>query len=567
MSEALPAPPVLARRTPRARSLPAQTPALRVAGAAAVAAAGAVLTVLVGFFGAFSARWLVAGWLDIGHATLGATALAVGVHAARVVAGPAARSHAPDGGLPRAPLAAAGVCGGLAGAALGLFAVLWPAADLRWMFVAVGNPVLRALAFGQSGGAAIALLAAAGAAFGATGGVLALAPGALRRIALGALGAVLVAGLLQEFVQSLVGGEGPLEAVIVLLYSYEGLLPLGAVAAAALGAGAAALAGPARAAAERRPTLRHGTTIAALAAILALPLVTNDFVAQVMLLIALYTLMSMGLNIELGLAGLLDLGFVAFFAVGAYTVALLTADSPLVIARLDFFAALPIAVVLAAVAGFVFGLPVLRVRGDYLAIATLGLGEIIRVLVISDMLKPTLGGAQGVVNIPKPAILGFVFGTPTRLFYLAAALAAFAGYCAWRLNYSRFGRQWQAVREDEDVAQALGINLVRVKLLAYTIGAAFAGLAGGLFATMLGAIFPQSFQLVVSMNVLAILVVGGVGSLPGVLVGAAALIGIPEVLREFGEFRYLIYGVAIIAVMRLKPEGLLPARSSRLEKA
>ena len=292
--------------------------------------------------------------------------------------------------------------------------------------------------------------------------------------------------------------------------------------------------------------------------LLALPALTNDFVAQIMMLVCLYTLMGLGLNIELGLAGLVDLGFVAFFAVGAYTVAILTADTPAIPAHLGFFAALPFSVLFAAGAGFLFGLPVLRVRGDYLAIATLGLGEIIRVLVLSDMLKPLLGGAQGIVNIPKPVLFGTVLGSPTALFYLTAAFTAVAGYCAWRLQHSGLGRRWLAVREDEDVAQALGIQLVRVKLSAYTMGAAFAGLAGGIFAAMVGSVFPQSFQLLVSINVLAILVVGGIGSLPGVIIGAAALIGGPEVLRDLGEYRYLIYGVVIIAVVRLKPDGLSP---------
>ena len=145
----------------------------------------------------------------------------------------------------------------------------------------------------------------------------------------------------------------------------------------------------------------------------------------------------------------------------------------------------------------------LRVRGDYLAIATLGLGEIIRVLVLSDMLRPLLGGAQGIVNIPKPALFGVSLSTPTALFYLTACFTAVAGYVAFRLQHSGLGRRWLAVREDEDVAQALGIKLVKVKLSAYTMGAAFAGLAGGIFAAMVGSVFPQSFQLLVSVNVLA----------------------------------------------------------------
>ncbi len=311
----------------------------------------------------------------------------------------------------------------------------------------------------------------------------------------------------------------------------------------------------------------HWLRLAGLAVVLALPALTNDFVAQVMMLVCLYTLMGLGLNIELGLAGLVDLGFVAFFAVGAYTVALLTAGPAGTGGLFSFFAALPFAVLAASAAGFLFGLPVLKVRGDYLAIATLGLGEIIRVLVLSDMLKPLLGGAQGIVNLPKPSVFGLVLSSPTQLFYMTACLTAAAWYIAWRVQHSGLGRRWLAVREDEDVAQALGIALVRVKLSAYTLGAGFAGLAGGIFAGMVGSVFPQSFTLLVSVNVLAILVVGGIGSLPGVLIGAAALIGAPEVLRDLGEYRYLIYGLVIVAVVRLKPEGLSPKAVAHREAA
>ena len=155
--------------------------------------------------------------------------------------------------------------------------------------------------------------------------------------------------------------------------------------------------------------------------------------------------------------------------------------------------------------------------------------------------------------------------SPVSLFYLTLVASVIAAYIAWRLEESRLGRAWMAIRDDEDVAQALGINLIRVKLLAYGLGAAFAGLAGSIFATMLGTIYPHSFQLIISINILALIIVGGMGSLPGVALGAAVLIGLPEALREFGEFRFLFYGLAIIAVMRLKPEGLWPSAAKRRE--
>ena len=275
--------------------------------------------------------------------------------------------------------------------------------------------------------------------------------------------------------------------------------------------------------------------------------------------------MGMGLNLEVGLAGLLDLGFVAFFAVGAYTTALLTADSPHALAALSYWEAMPLAVLASVGVGVLFGVPVLGMRGDYLAVATLGLGEIVRVIVQSDMAAPLLGGAQGIQHIPRPWIGGPELSDPVALFYLTLAASAVAAWCAWRLETSALGRAWMAVRDDEDVAEALGINLVKVKLLAYGLGAAFAGLAGSIFATMLTSVYPSSFQLLTSINVLALVIVGGMGSLPGVVIGAVALVGLPELLREFDEYRYLFYGALLIIMMRVRPEGLWPAMARRRE--
>jgi len=183
----------------------------------------------------------------------------------------------------------------------------------------------------------------------------------------------------------------------------------------------------------------------------------------------------------------------------------------------------------------------------------------------SDAAAPLLAGAQGILQIPKPKIFGFELADPVALFFLTLACAAIAAYCAWRLETSRLGRAWMAIRDDEDVAQALGINLVKVKLLAYGLGAAFAGLSGSIFAVMLTSVYPSSFQLLVSINVLALIIVGGMGSLPGVIVGSLALVGLPELLREFGENRYLFYGIALIVMMRIRPEGLWPSAARRRE--
>src|SRR6185503_11651155 len=295
------------------------------------------------------------------------------------------------------------------------------------------------------------------------------------------------------------------------------------------------------------------------ALVILFPIVAGPYIGQVMMLVGLYILMGMGLNLEVGLAGLLDLGFVAFFAVGAYTTALLTADAAHALAHLSYWAAMPVSVLLSIMVGVLFGLPVLGVRGDYLAVATMGLGEIVRVIVQSDFAAPLLGGAQGILQIPKPRLGDLVLGGPVSLFYLTLVASAVAAFVAWRLENSRLGRAWEALREDEDVAQALGINLVRAKLLAYGLGAAFAGLAGSIFATMLTSVYPSSFQLLISINVLALIIVGGMGSLPGVVLGSIVLIGLPELLREFGEYRYLFYGAVLIVMMRLRPEGLWPS--------
>jgi branched-chain amino acid transport system permease protein len=300
---------------------------------------------------------------------------------------------------------------------------------------------------------------------------------------------------------------------------------------------------------------------------LVLPFTFGPVFAQVIVFVAIYILMGLGLNITLGFAGLLDLGFVAFFAVGAYTVALLTSTSPLGLADLPYWAAIPFAVGVAFVLGAFLGLPILGIRGDYLAIATLGFGEIIRILAVSDLLRPILGGPQGITNVPKPFPVPPTdpLAGPNQVYFIALVCAAIVAFVAFRLRDSRIGRAWIAIREDEDVAEALGINLVQTKILAYALGAAFAGLGGAVFVAQIGAAFPTSITLLVSINVAALIIVGGMGSIPGVVVGAVVLIGLPELFREFQEYRYLFYGAALMFLMRFRPEGLLPSRSVQRE--
>jgi len=316
-----------------------------------------------------------------------------------------------------------------------------------------------------------------------------------------------------------------------------------------------------------RSAIRATPLIPLLFLVLVLPFAFGQNFAQVIVLVAIYILMGLGLNITLGLAGLLDLGFVAFFAVGAYTVSLLTSTSPFGIADFSWWIAVPFAVGVAFMFGAFLGLPILGIRGDYLAIATLGFGEIIRILSVSDLLRPWLGGPQGITNVPKPFDVppGDPLSGPSQIYYIALICAGVIAFIAFRLRDSRIGRAWVAIREDEDVAEALGINLIQTKLLAYALGAAFAGLGGAVFAALIGATFPTSINLLVSINVAALIIVGGMGSVPGVIVGAVVLIGLPELFREFQEYRYLFYGAALMVLMRFRPEGLLPSRSVQRE--
>jgi branched-chain amino acid transport system permease protein len=299
--------------------------------------------------------------------------------------------------------------------------------------------------------------------------------------------------------------------------------------------------------------------------LLALPWLVGLFLSQAMFMIGLFVMMGLGLNIVVGYAGLLDLGYVAFFAFGAYTMGILTSTGPLGRSDLNFWLAIPFAVLAGVLWGLLLGFPVLRMRGDYLAIVTLGFGEIIRILALSNWLAPLNGGAQGVLHIPQPEIFGFLFDTPQMMYYLVILGAALAAFVTIRLRNSRLGRQWMAMREDEDVAEAMGINLVQTKLLAFAIGAAFSALSGAIFAARLGNIFPHSFNILISINALALIIVGGIGSIPGVVVGAIILVGLPEMLREFAEYRLLFYGILLIVMMLVKPEGFVPEARIRQE--
>jgi branched-chain amino acid transport system permease protein len=520
---------------------------------------------LVGILSMFNARPIIVDLLTLGYATLGMLFVVAGLLVGSKRPFPTQAQN----------IAGGAAAGAIAAAMVALLPAIMSVVTLRFIFLELDKALLDMLTLTiEPVGAGILSLILLGVVLGAIGALFIALPRHIRRPLSGGVIGLGLAGLFEELIRPILANSSATKPIHDLLYTYTGLRLRGAIIIFAITVVAIVIqdhyrqriqSAFGRLAPVTRRNVRWG--LLALAAILALlfPLYAGNFVGQVLLMVGLFILMGMGLNLEVGIAGLLDLGFVAFYAVGAYTTALLTADSPFALAHLSYWEAMPLSILASVIVGIIFGIPVLKVRGDYLAVATLGLGEIVRVIVLSDAAAPLLAGAKGILNIPRPAIGDLSFTSPVSLFYLALGSAIVAAYFAWRLEESRLGRAWMAIRDDEDVAQALGINLIRVKLLAYGLGAAFAGLAGSIFATMLGTIYPHSFQLIISINILALIIVGGMGSLPGVALGAAVLIGLPEALREFGEFRYLFYGLAIIAVMRLKPEGLWPSAAKRRE--
>src|SRR3990170_3435828 len=482
------------------------------------------------------------------------------------------------GGVVALYLCLAGLVGLITGLMLALLVFIGSQVNLRAVMLNASPLLYNLLTFNQ-GVAGLWAPALVGTVLGTLGGLIYVLPPRARRPAIWGLAALVGLGLFAGFLRTPML-TGSLSGLARFLFGPEGLTPAGALITLVLVVGGmviwdfaepparkriAALPDPDRQR-LRRVAIGVGLLLGAVV-VLGLPYTLGPFVAQVVATVALYVLMGLGLNITLGFAGLLDLGFVAFFAVGAYTVGLLTSTAEYGIAQWPFWAAVPFAVVLAMLFGAFFGLPILGIRGDYLAIATLGFGEIIRILAGSDLLKGLLGGPRGIINIPKPVEVppDHLLAGPIQIYYIALVAALVVAFVAIRLRDSRLGRAWLAIREDEDVAEALGVNLVQTKLLAYMLGAAFAGLGGAIFSALVGSIVSSSIQLFVSINVVAIIIVGGMGSIPGVVVGAAFLIGVPELFRELSSYRFLFYGIALIAMMRYRPEGLLPSRIVRRE--
>jgi len=522
----------------------------------------AVYLCLVGIVTTFNERQLIAGVISLGEASLLLAWIGAGYLAAR---------RAPGGTRP-AEVAAGGLAGGLAGSLVTLLVLVGSVVDLRSVFIHASPELYDLLTFGL-GVAGSWIPMAVGALVGAIAAVVVALPDSLRRPIIAGFTAVVVMGLFAGLLRTPML-TSPLSDLARFLFAPDGLTVAGAVLVFVGVAAVVAIRGPLTARRRydalpdrtRRALLVPALLVMSLV-VLLFPISFGSFLAQVVAIVAIYILMGFGMNITLGLAGLLDLGFVAFFAVGAYTVGLLTSTGEFGLAGWSWWAAVPFAVLFAMAFAAFLGLPILRIRGDYLAIATLGFGEIVRILAGSDLLKEWLGGPQGILNIPKPIDVppGHPLAGPVQIYYIALVCAAMVAFVAWRLRASRLGRSWMAIREDEDVAEALGVNLVQTKLLAYMLGGAFAGLAGAIFAGLVGSIFASSMQLFVSINVVALVVVGGMGSNPGVVVGAIFLIGLPELFREFSEYRFLFYGVALIAMMLYRPAGLLPSRIVKRE--
>lgn len=292
-----------------------------------------------------------------------------------------------------------------------------------------------------------------------------------------------------------------------------------------------------------------------------LPWVVSTYQTNIMVSALLYVMLGLGLNIVVGLSGQLVLGYIAFYAVGAYIYALLNANF-----GLGFWAVLPLGGIVAALFGILIGFPVLRLRGDYLAIVTLGFGEIIR-LVLENWSSVTMG-PSGISNIARPSFFGVelsVSDSATYIYYLVLAGVLITIIAVARLKDSRIGRAWQALREDEIACEAMGIDLAKTKLSAFAIGACWAGFAGVIFAAKTTYINPASFTFLESAMVLAMVVLGGMGSILGVVVGSFILILLPEYLRAFSEYRMLIFGAAMVLMMVFRPQGLISPRGKDYE--
>ena len=518
---------------------------------------------LVGMVDTFQGRDVVVGIITLGSFLPLAIAFLVGNRAG------AAQQHE---SLPaRTGLGAGALAGAVLGAGVAAFALLVATGFLRPVLVNATEGLVEILQYGLGAvGGSIALVVG-GALVGLLGASLHVMPQAMARAVTRAGMSVVLVSLLEPFLGAVLRnlGLGGLEDIV---FAGRGVGPVAAIVIF-FGVAAGSFAWTARGGSVRQRVaavrgeqgmiLNWFLVALTLAFLIALPQLVGQRLSEVVGTVGIFILLGLGLNIVVGFAGLLDLGYVAFYAVGAYTTAVLTSPaSPAFSPELPFWAALPIVIVVAATLGVIIGAPVLRLRGDYLAIVTLGFGEIARILFLSAWLQPYLGGAQGITPIPAAAPFT---RQPQSIYYPILFFCILGALVALSLASSRVGRAWNAMREDESVAEATGINTIKYKLLAFAMGGVFGSIGGAFFSAKIGTIFPDSFSLLVSINALALIILGGMGNIPGVIVGAIVLVGLPELLREFAEYRLLIYGMVLVAMMLLRPEGLLPSRSRRAE--
>ncbi len=530
---------------------------------------------LVGMVEKFEVRHLVSDWLNLGKVLIALPPLLAGYFATRprLEAGRIVRS--PAGPAVAAGLISGGVAGGLVALGVG-FVHLFPDGAVRNIFIAVSPPLLSIMTFGQSLAVGMVLLLAVGAVLGGLGAAYRVLPERVSRPLSIGLAVTFLFALLQRIIPPLLFYLN-LDSTWLYSTTFGGLTAVGAVVLLVVASGIPALwAAKGQAVSTRVAQLPPGRRRALnvgrlllLAVVLALlPRLIGTALSQVLGSVGVFLLMGLGLNIVVGYAGLLDLGYVAFFASGAYLTALFTGShlvtslgavaNPAFILDFNFYVAVPLVILFAAFIGLLIGAPVLRLRGDYLAIVTLGFGEIARVLVASSWLRQYTGGPQGLRDVTDAHIAGIGFRDPQPFYYLVLAFCALAIFVSMRLADSRVGRAWSAMREDELAAEAMGISTIKYKLLAFAMGAAVGCLSGTLFAVQIGSLTPDSFTILVSITALAVVVLGGMGSIPGVVVGTMLLIGLPGLLDEFEEYRLLVYGAALIAIMVLRPQGLIP---------
>lgn len=606
----------------------------------------AVFVSAIGMFEVFDGRVIVDSILSLGWVFLFAPTLYLGY---LVTKKPVLEGMEPP--QPGFHNALAGLMtGALAGAILGAFVLLAGTVNLRGTLPNVSPRLIDLLTFSQPLGTGAVTLLGMGALAGGVGGALHLVPERPRKLLTAGVLALFLAAFLELVIGSALRQAGlvdldrwiftPVRALTlraaVVIFVGTVLIRL------TLGDKISRVGGRYRELPDKgRRRLMLGLALLFLVLGAYLPSIFGSFVNDVLSNVGLFILLALGLNIVVGYAGLLDLGYVAFFAVGAYTAAVVTSPrSPKITPELAFFEALPWVLLMAAIAGLIIGTPVIRMRGDYLAIVTLGFGEIARLAFLSDWLADVFGAAQGILRIswlherasagirinlgyvvvgagliamaiaflrwrearkieraeadPLPgtsynsttglAIMGIglvavvaglaysgfptwtVIGiVPQDMFRIILVFVALAAFVSWRLQGSRVGRAWTAVREDEQIAQTMGVNIVTTKLLAFVMGAMLASFGGALFAVKVGTVFPHSFEILQSIIILVIVIVGGMGSIRGVVVGAIVLIGIlggpttPGLLREFGEFKLLLYGAILVWMMLQRPEGLWPS--------